>query len=144
MLTLAGAPDDYVSAARIAERMGIPVRFIPRVMSDLSAAGLVEAREGRSGGYRLARPAAAITLLDIIAAVEGDLRRRACVLRGTSCNAATPCTVHPVFEAAQAAVLDRLATATLAAVTPAPEPGGPFGPAENGPNGTLIRRLPSG
>ena len=57
--------------------MAIPERFLPRVMRDLGAAGLVEARTGRTGGYRLARPAAAITLLDVITAAEPEPRRAA-------------------------------------------------------------------
>ncbi len=70
--------------------MDIPGRFLPQVMADLVAAGLVEGRTGRTGGYRLARPAAAISLLDVIAAVElragaSDLRpaRRAVRIRRT-------------------------------------------------------------
>ena len=66
-----------LSARRIAERMAIPARFVPHVLADLAAAGLVTARTGRSGGYhRLSRPAASISLLDVITAVEGDARRR--------------------------------------------------------------------
>jgi Rrf2 family protein len=94
--------------------MSIPVRFLPQVMGDLAAAGLVEATTGRAGGYRLARPAAAITLLDVVEAVEGDSRRRTCVLRGGSCGLDGHCDVHDVFFAAQDAMLATLAGARLA------------------------------
>jgi cysteine desulfurase len=113
----AGTP---VSARRIAERMAIPGRFVPHVLADLVAAGLVSARTGRAGGYRLARPAAEISLLDVITAVEGDARRRGCVLRGVPCGTDGFCAVHPVFMAAQDAILDHLARATLADVPLAP------------------------
>ncbi len=46
--------------------------FLRRILRDLVAAGLVEAREGRSGGYRLTRPAERITLADVYRAVEPE------------------------------------------------------------------------
>ena len=58
MLALTAADDDgWTSAPRIAASMAIPERFLPRVLRDLARAGLVDAHAGRSGGYRLARPA---------------------------------------------------------------------------------------
>ena len=68
-------PNGLLSARRIAGAMGIPVRFLPQVLGDLQRANLVEAAPGRSGGYRLTRPAAEISLLEVIEAVEGDTRR---------------------------------------------------------------------
>ncbi|WP_437670836.1 Rrf2 family transcriptional regulator [Sorangium sp. So ce131] len=46
--------------------------FLRRILARLSQAGIIEAREGRAGGYRLARPASAIRLSDVYAAVEPD------------------------------------------------------------------------
>ena len=125
MLALAAGPDSRaLSARRIAEQMAIPVRFVPHVLQDLVAAGLVTAQIGRLGGYRLARPASEISLLDVITAVEGDARRRACVLRGSPCGSEGHCAVHPVFMAAQDALLRELAAATLADVPLPPPPTG--------------------
>ena len=103
-----------LSVRRIAEQMTIPVAFLPRVMRDLVAAGLVEAMAGRTGGYRLARAAEAIPVLEIIESIEGDSRRTTCVLRGVPCGLDGHCDVHDVFFAAQASLLDRLHRATLA------------------------------
>ena len=63
MLALS-APDvePWLSASRISGAMTIPERFLPRVLRDLARAGLVEARTGRAGGYRLARAARRITI----------------------------------------------------------------------------------
>jgi Rrf2 family protein len=114
MLALARAPEGrLLSVRRIAEDMTIPVRFLPQVMGDLVAAGLVEATTGRAGGYRIARPPAAVTILDVVEAVEGDSRRRSCVLRGGPCGADGYCDVHDVFFAAQDAMLDTLGSARL-------------------------------
>jgi Rrf2 family protein len=102
------------SVRQIAELMAIPPRFLPQVMRDLAAAGLVRAQPGRRGGYRLTRPASSVTLLEIIEAAEGDTRRQTCVLRGGPCGLDGFCAVHPVFAGAQEDVLGRLSEATLA------------------------------
>lgn len=115
-LAAADAADGPLSARRIASQMAIPARFVPHVLLDLAAAGLVVARTGRHGGYRLARPATEISLLDVIEAVEGDARRRSCVLRGGPCGLDGYCAVHAVFAAAQDALLEPLASANLADV----------------------------
>jgi Rrf2 family protein len=106
-----------VPARRIAKEMDIPVRFLPQVLGDLSRAGIVEARLGRAGGYRLSRPAASISLLDIIEAAEGDARRQTCVLTGKQCGQGIdPCDVHGMFYDAQEAILERLAATSVADV----------------------------
>lgn len=96
------------SVRHLADDQRIPARFLPQVMRDLVEAGIVEGTVGRTGGYRLARPASAISLLDVIEAIEGDGRRRDCVLRNAPCGMSGTCDVHEVFEAAQADVLRRL------------------------------------
>jgi Rrf2 family protein len=117
MLALAAPDDDGPQSVRaIAARMDIPPRFLPQVMRDLVAAGLVSATTGRLGGYRLRRPASGVSLLTIVEAVEGDTARQTCVLRGGPCGKDGFCAVHPVFADAQAAVVERLERARLADV----------------------------
>jgi Rrf2 family protein len=119
MLALS-APDvePWLSATRISGTMSIPERFLPRVLRDLARAGLVEARTGRTGGYRLARPAASITLFDVIAAVEPEDDDRRCILRGIPCNPDGRCAVHDTFDQARRAMHIRLAATTLADLHP--------------------------
>jgi Rrf2 family protein len=108
-----GSGNGLLSARRIADAMAIPVRFLPQVLADLQRAGLVEAAPGRSGGYRLARPATSVSLLDVIEAVEGDSRRRSCVLRGVPCGEDGNCDVHDVFFAGQEALRGTFARSSL-------------------------------
>ena len=112
--TAGATPNGLLSARRIADSMAIPVRFLPQVLGDLQRASLVEAAPGRSGGYRLTRPAAEISLLEVIEAVEGDTRRRTCVLRGGPCGVDRTCDVHEVFAEGQEALRSTFARATLA------------------------------
>ena len=108
---------EVVSARTIAEREHIPVRFLPQVLGDLSRAGIVEARLGRAGGYRLTKDPRLISVLDVIEAVEGDARRQTCVLTGGQCGLpGLLCDVHTVFAEAQVAILTRLAEASMADV----------------------------
>lgn len=117
MLALASPDTPGLQSVRhIAERMAIPPRFLPQVMRDLAAAGLVEAQPGRKGGYRLRRSPDAVSLLDIIEAAEGDTRRQTCVLRGGPCGLDGYCAVHPVFADAQDAVMYQLERSNLADV----------------------------
>ncbi len=118
VLTLARSDGfDVVPARTIAERMAIPVRFLPQVLGDLSRAGIVEARLGRSGGYRLAKDPRLVSVLDVIEATEGDTRRQTCVLTGRRCgDSSVPCDVHTVFTDAQVAILTRLAETTISDV----------------------------
>jgi Rrf2 family protein len=109
-----------LSTRRIAENEAIPGQILPRIMIDLTRAGLVTAVSGRTGGYELARPSSAISILDVIAAVEGDPHRRTCVLRGGPCRVAGVCDVHAVFFAAQEALLATLGDATLSGLVPGP------------------------
>jgi len=109
-----GSGNGLLSARRISDAMVIPVRFLPQVLADLQRAGLVEAAPGRSGGYRLAREAETISLLEVIEAVEGDSRRRSCVLRAGPCGLDGHCDVHDVFFEGQEALRGTFARSTLA------------------------------
>jgi Rrf2 family protein len=57
----------------IAERQGIPVRFLEQIFQELKRAQLVTAKRGPKGGYSLARGAERIRLGDVVRAVEGPI-----------------------------------------------------------------------
>jgi Rrf2 family protein len=62
-----------VKGERISGAQSIPLRFLENILLELRHAGLVQSRRGIDGGYWLARPASAITLADVIRAVEGPV-----------------------------------------------------------------------
>ena len=73
-LELAAAPEGtQVKAERIAASQAIPRKFLDTILQNLRQAGLVESRRGPDGGHHLARPAAEITIADVIRAVDGPL-----------------------------------------------------------------------
>ena len=67
------AAGDMVTAEQVARAQGIPANFLENILGDLRRGGIVESRRGQQGGYVLARPAEAISLADVIRAVEGPL-----------------------------------------------------------------------
>ena len=62
-----------VQAREMAERQGIPLRYLEQILQDLRRAHLVEAKRGPGGGYALARPASEVRLSDLVAALDGPV-----------------------------------------------------------------------
>jgi len=73
VLELAAADGRLVKADRIAEAQGIPRHFLDNILTDLRRAGIVATHRGAEGGSRLARPASAIAVADVMRAIEGPL-----------------------------------------------------------------------
>jgi Rrf2 family protein len=72
---LAGAEvqDGPMKGEELARRQAIPKNFLENILTELRRAGIVRTRRGADGGYQLARPAAEITVADVLRAVEGPL-----------------------------------------------------------------------
>ena len=76
---LASAPEGgRLSTKDLAELHGVPKEYLSKALQALSAAGIVEGTLGPTGGYRLARPVAKISFLDIVEAVEGKASSFVC------------------------------------------------------------------
>jgi FeS assembly SUF system regulator len=100
------------SAAELAAETGLPAPTVQKLVSKLSAAGLLRSVRGARGGLQLARPAAAITLADIVEAIEGPIALTACV-EGTDCAVDHNCTVRPHWPAVNQALRGALAAIPL-------------------------------
>jgi Rrf2 family protein len=70
---LAAAGEGPVKSERLAQAQHIPAKFLENILSELRHAGLLLSQRGADGGYWLARPAAQITVADVIRAVDGPL-----------------------------------------------------------------------
>ena len=80
VMHLAEAPPGVLTKAReVASAVRVPPRYLPQILADLVRARILIAKAGREGGYRLARDAAEITLLDVVeaagAVIEDEDRR---------------------------------------------------------------------
>ncbi len=103
-----------VSAAQLAEETGLPVPTVQKVVSLLTASGLLRSSRGVGGGLKLARPAAAISLADIVEAIEGPIALTSCVDSGKhDCGLESACTVRPHWGVVNAAMRGALADVPL-------------------------------
>ncbi len=103
-----------VNAAQLALETGLPAPTVQKLVSKLSAAGLLKSVRGAGGGLKLARPAAAITLADIVEAVEGPIALTACSQHGRhDCELEGSCHVMPHWGAVNKAMRGALAGVAL-------------------------------
>ncbi len=113
-LRLATTGEQFISSNRIAAQIDVSEAFLSRILVELVGSGIVEARLGRTGGYRLARSPADLTLRDLVEAAERPSTSLRCVLRQQACLKGDPCSIHPVWAAARRGMLDVLSATTLA------------------------------
>jgi Rrf2 family cysteine metabolism transcriptional repressor len=99
----------------ISDSYDIPERYLVQILLQLKIAGIVSSTRGASGGYRLARAAAAISLGEVLSAVDAPETTRRCI-DVHSCSTSTVLnSVWDDVRAAERAVLDRKSLAELAA-----------------------------
>lgn len=107
-----------LNATALADETGLPLPTVQKLVSRLSAAGLIESARGSGGGFRLARPPAAISLADIVEAIEGPIALTSCVEEGRhDCSVEGACRVRPHWNAVNGAVKGALAGISLASLT---------------------------
>jgi FeS assembly SUF system regulator len=84
-----------LSATELSAETGLPLPTTQKLMGQLAACGLLRSMRGASGGFSLARPAEAITLADIVEAVEGPIAMSACSDGKFDCALDAHCRVKP-------------------------------------------------
>jgi len=121
-VVLAVLPSDAaLSTARLADYHGVPEAYLAKHLQAMSRAGILVAGTGPRGGYRLARPPADISVLDVVEAVDGDAPAFRCLeirRRGPAAVAAreyrSMCGIHRVMVEADEAWRGRLARTSVA------------------------------
>ena len=107
-----------VMIEEISSAENIPRSFLAKIVQSLAHAGIVESHRGVGGGFRLARPAEQISVLDILKAIEGTLALQTCTENPALCvwdaSRMENCTLCGLFRQAQARVTDLFSQTTLA------------------------------
>jgi Rrf2 family protein len=127
LLHLANVPEGVWPSARdVADFQGISNAYVAKLFTQLQKAGIVRSSGGKSGGFRLARAAGKISVLDVVDAVEGKSPlfrcreiRKNCVLfekKNPDWSRRGVCAVHATMLAAEARMRDVLAQKTLASL----------------------------
>lgn len=107
-----------VQSGQIAARQSVSEPYLDQLLTSLRKAGLIWSLRGPSGGHGLARPAASITLAEIVLALEGQTTPMACIQEPGRCQLGSACAIREVWEAMDSAclaVLERMTLAELSA-----------------------------
>ena len=119
------------SAREIAEQYDIPIELMAKVLQRLVRAGLLSSTQGTRGGYTLSRPSAAISVADVIQAIDGPFTVTACSSEKNDCEQYSKCSIRdPLWQIRERIVAalvdvtlsemaaDTVATAPVAVVRP--------------------------
>ena len=100
----------------IAERWSVPVKYLEQILKALKEAGIVASQVGIGGGYRLGRPAALVTIGEVIRELDGRLAPMGCVssYNYEPCEFENACGLRTLWARARAALVGVLDQTTLA------------------------------
>jgi FeS assembly SUF system regulator len=115
---LAADPGAQYSAAELAALARLEPPTTAKVLKSLAQAGLVESRRGAGGGYRLAHAPGAITMADIVCAMEGPIGMTECVTHEGACGHEGNCGVQANWRRISVAIEAALRAVTLADMLP--------------------------
>jgi Rrf2 family protein len=107
-------PNERAATGKIAQEKSIPPSFLAKIVSQLSVAGLLQTSRGARGGVSLAKPAEAISLLDVVEAIDGPILLNDCVGEMSTCSQDDDCPLKPVWCDAQKMLVDHLSKANFA------------------------------
>ena len=112
------------SAREIAEQYDIPVELMAKVLQRLARRGLLTSHQGTRGGYRLSKASSAISVADIIQAIDGPLTVTACSEEDENCGQYAKCSVRDPLWRIKDRIVAALASCTVLDLTmDAPAPG---------------------
>jgi Rrf2 family protein len=94
VIHLAGDSDHPVPAGDVAAALEVPANYLSKILHTLTRAGVVDSERGPGGGYRLARPAARMSIADVVAAVDPGAPGGQCLLGNPYCPGRHPCAAH--------------------------------------------------
>jgi Rrf2 family protein len=114
MVFLAKNQQQRYSAHRLHRELDIPYKYLGRLMSRLSGAGLVEVSAGKLGGYRIVRDLGSIYLYQIAELVEGLEDYERCILGFAECSDEHPCALHNLWREHREAIKKMLYETSLA------------------------------
>ena len=107
-----------ITAGRLAKRAGVPLPTVAKLLKMLSAAGVINSHRGPGGGYSLDRPAAAVSVAEIIQSLEGPIALTACVDGAEDgCESETYCPLSGNWTRVNNAIRAALECVSLADMT---------------------------
>lgn len=107
-------PGERVSLAELSEKQGISLKYAEAIVSLLAKNGLLDGQRGKSGGYKLEKPASEIKIAEILSLVEESLAPVACLeCPENKCEKAGECKTLPMWAHLDKMISDYLNSVTL-------------------------------
>jgi Rrf2 family protein len=101
--------DGYITLQESADRQEISEKYLESIVKDLVRAKYLTGQRGKGGGYRLARPAEEINVLDVLTLMEGTMVPVACLQPGSdACPRAASCRTIPIWEGLEKTISEYL------------------------------------
>lgn len=105
-------PHQKAATKQIAETQHIPPSFLAKIISQLSIAGLIHTSRGARGGVLLSRPAAEISLLEVVEAIDGPIALNDCTASPETCDE-EDCPLHNIWNETQSELVEKLRNTTF-------------------------------
>lgn len=83
-----------LNAKDISQTLSIPYKFLSKIMTELVKSNFIVSIRGRDGGYRLARAASEITIMDVLNQFNEFIHQESCVLGIGNCDGTKKCSMH--------------------------------------------------
>ncbi|MFB3907417.1 MAG: Rrf2 family transcriptional regulator [Candidatus Eisenbacteria bacterium] len=104
---------DWFLNREIARVVDLPPQYLAKILRVLASAGILESQRGKTGGFRLARSAGRISLLQIVQAFDTFGTKRVCLLGQSRCSDTSACILHWEWSELRDALVDSLRKRTL-------------------------------
>lgn len=113
---LAGLPDEEVMLGRdLADTASIPQNYLSKILWSLRNAGIIDATRGSGGGYRLAKPATQIHLVEVVDLFDKGRTKSTCIFGANrTCSDEVPCSAHERWRRVRREYMDFLQGTTIA------------------------------
>lgn len=113
-------PEGAHTVPAIAKKLSLSAIFLSKIFQKLKSAGFAESRQGKSGGFILAKPLSEVSLLSVIEAIDGPLALRACIGDEKSCSGRLRkpdcCRLRTALADAQKSLLEALSVVKLSSI----------------------------
>ncbi len=100
------------SSKILSEKLDIPYKYLTKVMTKLTASGIIDSSKGKYGGFTISKNLSDIKMIDIIIVFD-DVTNKKCVLADVPCNFEDKCILHDKWQKPRCDVDDKFAQTTL-------------------------------
>ncbi len=114
LVELAGRGGEVAPVAGLTGPLGLPRPYLRKIMQALARAGIVASTRGKGGGFVLARPAAAIRLIDVIRVFQGPVKIHECVFKARICPDVRTCPLRKTLDRLESGLVAEFEALTVA------------------------------